>query len=179
MLKLIFTGVGGQGIITAGIILAEAAVLEEGRYATQSQSYGAEARGGLTRTDIIISDREVLYPRIEQAHVLATLHQRGYTAHTKTLRPGGILIFDEEAVNVDDKTDARRIPMPILENGRGANITLLGILCALTAAVDPEAVRRILHRRYGEDSANYEAFDRGLSLVSERGLSPLLVGSRP
>ncbi len=176
MLKLIFTGVGGQGIITAGIILAEAAVLEEGRYATQSQSYGAEARGGLTRTDIIISNREVLYPKIEQAHILAILHQRGYTAHTGTLRPGGVLIFDEEAVNVDDKTDARRIPMPILENGRGANITLLGILCALTAAVDPEAVRKILHRRYGEDSANYEAFDRGLSLVSERGLSPLLVG---
>ncbi len=177
MLKLIFTGVGGQGIITAGIILAEAAVLEEGRYATQSQSYGAEARGGLTRTDVIISDREVLYPKIEQAHVLAVLHQRGYAAYTSALRPGGILIYDEEAVKVDDKTDARCIPMPILKSGRGANIMLLGILCALTAAVDPEALRRILHRRYGEGSGNDEAFDKGLNLVLERGISSLPVGS--
>jgi 2-oxoglutarate ferredoxin oxidoreductase subunit gamma len=57
-------------------------VIEEARYATQSQSYGAEARGGLTRTDVIISDTEVLFPKIEQAHILATLHQRGYLAHS-------------------------------------------------------------------------------------------------
>jgi 2-oxoglutarate ferredoxin oxidoreductase subunit gamma len=178
VLKLIFTGIGGQGIITAGIILAETVVIEEGRYATQSQSYGAEARGGLTRTDVIISDSEVLYPKIEQTHVLATLHQRGYLAHSKTLRPGGILIYDEEAVVVDEITDARRIPMPMMESGRGANITLLGIVCALTSAVTPESVRRVLHRRYGKDSANHAAFDRGLELVSERGFSRIPVGDR-
>ncbi|MDT8297120.1 MAG: 2-oxoacid:acceptor oxidoreductase family protein [Spirochaetaceae bacterium] len=178
MLKLIFTGVGGQGIITAGIVLAETVVIEEGRHATQSQSYGAEARGGLTRTDVIISDSEVLFPKIEQAHVLATLHQRGYLAHSNTLRPGGILIYDENAVVVDEKTDARRIPMPILESGRSANIALLGIVCALTSAVTPESVRRVLFRRYGEDSANLDAFDRGLTLVSERGFAALSVGDR-
>lgn len=178
MLKLIFTGVGGQGIITAGIVIAETVVMEEARYATQSQSYGAEARGGLTRTDVIISDSEVLYPKIEQAHVLAALHQRGYLAHAKLLRPGGILIYDEKAVVVDEKTDARRVPMPILESGRSANITLLGIVCALTSAVTPESVRRVLIRRYGGDSANIDAFDRGLGLVSERGFSAISIGNR-
>lgn len=175
MLKMVFTGVGGQGIITAGIIIAEAAVIEENRYATQSQSYGAEARGGLTRTDIIISDREVLYPKIEQAHILAALHQKGYTSHTDCLRPGGILIFDEDNVKVDDKTDARNIPMPILKEGRGANIALLGIICALTEAVAPDAVIRVINRRYGSGSNNIEAFKRGMKLVSDRRLHSLFM----
>jgi 2-oxoglutarate ferredoxin oxidoreductase subunit gamma len=177
LLKMVFTGVGGQGIITAGIIIAEAAVIEEGRFATQSQSYGAEARGGLTRSDVIISEREVLYPKIEQAHILAALHQKGYAFHTGCLRPGGILLYDEQAVKVDDKTDARSFPMPILENGRGANIALLGIICALTNAVGPDAVRQVLRRRYGEDSSNIDAFEKGLSLASERGLAPLPTGA--
>jgi Pyruvate/2-oxoacid:ferredoxin oxidoreductase gamma subunit len=79
---------------------------------------------------------------------------------------------------VEEKTDARRVPMPILEYGRSANIVLLGIVCALTSAVTPESVRRVLFRRYGEDSANLEAFDRGLKLVSERGFASLSVGDR-
>lgn len=176
MLKMVFTGVGGQGIITAGIIIAEAAVIEENRYATQSQSYGAEARGGLTRTDVIISDREVLYPKIEQAHILAALHQRGYTSHTNCLRPGGILIYDEENVIVDDKTDARSIPMPMLKEGRGANIVLLGIICALTAAVAPDAILRVIDRRYGGGSGNIDAFKRGQMLVKDRGLLSRFAG---
>lgn len=170
MLKMVFTGVGGQGIITAGIIMAEAAVVEENRYATQSQSYGAEARGGLTRTDVIISSREVIYPKIEQAHILAALHQRGYASYTGCLRPGGILIYDEDSVDVDDKTDARKLPMPILKAGRGANITLLGIICALSGAVAPDAVLRVIEKRYGTGSANSTAFEQGLKLVSDRGL---------
>ena len=170
MLKLIFTGVGGQGIITAGIILAEAAVLEEGRHATQSQSYGAEARGGLTRTDVILSDEEVLFPKIEQAHVLAALHHQGYAAHGSFLRPGGLLIYDEGIV-VSDKTDARRVPLPILERGRGSNIALLGIVCGLTAAVKPDSIRAVLERRYGSKSDNCQAFDIGLDLAGQPELS--------
>ena len=174
MLKLVFTGIGGQGIITAGIVLAEAAVIEEGRHATQSQSYGAEARGGLTRTDVILSESEVLFPKIEQAHVLAALHQRGYTAHVETIRPGGVFIYDENDVRVDAKTDARRIPLPLNTLGRGANMALLGAVCALTQAVRPESIRRILAGRYGESSSNDEAFMKGFSMVEERSISPLL-----
>ncbi len=170
MLKLVFAGVGGQGIITAGIVLAEAAVIEEGRHATQSQSYGAEARGGLTRTDVILSDEEVLFPKIEQAHVMAALHQNAYAVHGASLRPGGLLIYDE-GILVGDKTDARRIPLPILSNGRGSNITLLGIVCGLTGAVKKKSIRAVLQRRYGDNSDNYQAFDIGLDLADRPELS--------
>lgn len=172
MLKIVLTGIGGQGIITASVVLAEAAVIEEGRYATQSQTYGAEARGGLTRADIIIADHEVLFPKIEQAHILAALHQKGYMAHGATLRPGGLLLYDEEKVQPGAKTDAQRFPASILDSGPGGNITMLGIICGLTCTVSPEAVRAVLARRYGKDSFNDEAFLRGIKLTetSEIGL---------
>ena len=176
MLKLVFTGVGGQGIITAGIILAEAAVLAEGRFATQSQSYGAEARGGLTRTDVILSDSEVLYPKIRQAHILAALHQRGYLSHGMCLRPGGLLICDE-TISVGDKTDARTILLPMRENGRGANITLLGVVCSLTGAVKPQSIREVLKHRYGNASDNFRAFETGLALAEGPELSQFRTGA--
>ena len=65
--RLVFSGSGGQGVITAAIILAEAAVIYDGMNATQSQSYGAAARGGSTRSDIIISDSDIDFPEVTQA----------------------------------------------------------------------------------------------------------------
>jgi len=176
MLKLIFTGVGGQGIITAGVVLAEAAVVAEGRYATQSQSYGAEARGGLTRTDVILSDSEVLYPTIEQTHVLAALHQRGYNAHAATLRPGGVLVYDEDQVHPGPKADARCVPLPLLQAGRGANIALLGVLCELIGAVSCDSIRSVLDERYGAGSPNHEAFDLGIAMVRSGHFGPMPFG---
>ena len=176
MLKIVLTGVGGQGIITASVILAEAAVIEEGRYATQSQTYGAEARGGLTRADIIIADHEILFPKIEQTHILAALHQKGYMAHAGTLRPGGLLLYDEEAVHPGAKTDAQCFPAAIVSSGRGSNITLLGIICGLTCTVSPEAVRAVLVRRYGKGSPNEEAFLRGIELTETSEVSLLMDG---
>jgi 2-oxoglutarate ferredoxin oxidoreductase subunit gamma len=171
MLKLVFTGVGGQGIITAGILLAEAAVIEEGRHATQSQSYGAEARGGLTRTDIIIDQEMIHYPKIEECHVLAALHQRGYDAYASVIRPGGRLIADENSVTIGPKADARRYLLPILTEcetatggSRGANMTLLGVVIALTGVVAADSVRAVLQRRYGKNADNEKAFDAGLAL---------------
>ena len=63
-IRLVFSGSGGQGVITAAIILAEAAVIFSGKNATQTQSYGAAARGGVTRADIIISDDKINYPAL-------------------------------------------------------------------------------------------------------------------
>ena len=93
------------------------------------------------------------------------------------MRPGGLLIFDETAVKVEDKMDARRIPMPILESGPGANIVLLGVICALTNAVSPDALVNVLRRRYGDASRNEDAFQRGRSLVAERKIAALPVGN--
>jgi len=76
--RIVFSGSGGQGVITASIILAEAAVLYENLNAVQSQTYGPEARGGATRSDVIISDSEIYFPKVFQPNVLICLTQTAY-----------------------------------------------------------------------------------------------------
>jgi 2-oxoglutarate ferredoxin oxidoreductase subunit gamma len=105
---MVFSGSGGQGVITAAIILAEAAVLYEGLNAVQSQSYGAEARGGATRSDVIISDATIDYPKVIQPNLLVCLTQDAYNKFYEIIRPGGLLITDSRYVNINKKVDAQQ-----------------------------------------------------------------------
>src|SRR5210317_2489452 len=96
--RMVFSGSGGQGVITASIILSEAAVLHENLNAVQSQSYGAEARGGATRSDVIISDSIIDYPKVIQPNVLVCLTQEAYNQFYAIVRPGGLLVTDDRYV---------------------------------------------------------------------------------
>ncbi|MDA3949090.1 MAG: 2-oxoacid:acceptor oxidoreductase family protein [Spirochaeta sp.] len=158
--KLIFSGVGGQGVISAGILLSEAAVIHENRFAVQSQSYGAEMRGGLSRADVTISDDPVIYPKVDQAHVLLCLHRKGLGAHLAALRPGGILITDRDEAPVTARVDCRQYEVPIittcreeLGSPRSANICLLGVLSAVTGVVAADSLGLAIDVRFGAKSA--------------------------
>lgn len=182
MLKLILSGVGGQGIITAGVILGEAVVIHEGRYAVQTQSYGAEVRGGLARTDLTIANSEIYYPRVEQAHVLVALHQDAYLRLNRSIRPGGILIVDETLVTLDARVDARQFSLPIirtaeeeLKRPQAANMCMVGVLVTMTGVVEPDSVSQAIRTRFGVDHPNLEAFARGLELAPGRVLQSSLV----
>ena len=111
--RLVFSGSGGQGVITAAIILAEAAVLYEGLIAVQSQAYGPEARGGATRSEVIISDTDIFFPKVNQPNVLICLTQEAYNKYSPSIRPGGLLITDTRSVQTGKKVDAvqRGLPM--------------------------------------------------------------------
>ena len=106
--RMVFSGSGGQGVITAAIILAEAAVLYENLNAVQSQSYGAAARGGATRSDIIIADSTIHYPKVIQPNVLVCLTQDAYNKFYQVIRPGGLLIADTRYVKTEKKVDAQQ-----------------------------------------------------------------------
>jgi 2-oxoglutarate ferredoxin oxidoreductase subunit gamma len=103
---MVFSGSGGQGVITASIILAEAAVLYENLNAVQSQSYGAAARGGATRSDVIISDSIIDYPKVIQPNVLVC----------PVIRPGGLLVTDSRYVKTERKVDAQQRELPMYQN---------------------------------------------------------------
>ena len=105
---MVFSGSGGQGVITASIILAEAAVLYENLTAVQSQSYGAEARGGATRSDVIIADSIIHFPKVIQPNVLVCLTQAAYGKFYPIVRPGGLLITDTRFVQTEKKVDAQQ-----------------------------------------------------------------------
>ncbi len=174
--RLVFSGSGGQGVITAAIILAEAAVMYDGKNATQSQSYGAAARGGGTRSDIIISDQEINFPEVRQPNVLVCLTQDAYNTYSSIVRPGGLLLTDTKFVKTTKKVDARQVELPLFEEvmakiGKPVvfNICVLGALVGITEVIRPKSVMSAVADRVPRDflELNNEALDLGFTLGAE------------
>ena len=172
--RMVFSGSGGQGVITAAIIFAEAAVIHEGLNATQSQAYGAAARGGSTRTDIIISQEEINYPKVIQPNVLVCLTQDAYVSYATIVRPGGLLLTDTRFVKTQRKVDARQVELPMYRQVMDAigkpivfNICMLGAVVALTELVRPESIMNVLEQRIprGFVDMNRQALELGLELA--------------
>ncbi len=175
--RLLFSGSGGQGIITAAILLAKAAVIYEGLNAVQSQAYGAEARGGLSRSDVIISNEEICFPKVIQPNILICLTQRAYNNFYRMIRPGGILIVDDFLVKQDYAADAIVYSLPLystmkeeLNTSLGLNICMLGSLIGITHIVHEETLKKAINEeippQYKEH--NLRAFEIGLKLVEDK-----------
>jgi 2-oxoglutarate ferredoxin oxidoreductase subunit gamma len=171
--RLVFSGSGGQGVITAAIILAEAAVLHENLIATQSQAYGPEARGGATRSEVIIADTPIHFPKVNQPNVLVCLTQQAYNRFWSIIRPGGLLLTDSKYVKTETKVDARQIQLPMYQAvmdriGKPIvfNICVLGAILALTKLVQPESIMKVLEARISHEflEMNRRALDLGFNL---------------
>ncbi|MBL0712283.1 MAG: 2-oxoacid:acceptor oxidoreductase family protein [Desulfosarcina sp.] len=172
--RMVFSGSGGQGVITAAIIFAEAAVMHEGMNAAQSQAYGAAARGGSTRTDIIISEEDINFPKVIQPNVLVCLTQEAYSSYFSIVRPGGLLLTDTRFVKTARKVDARQVELPMYRQVMDAigkpivfNICMLGAVVALTELVRPESIMKVLAQRIpsGFVEMNRQALDLGMALA--------------
>lgn len=96
-------GSGGQGLILAGIILAEAAILD-GKNSVQSQSYGPEARGGSSKVEVIISNEYITYPKVLKPDILLTLASSAYLCYKNDMKENGIIIIDESIIPNDEDT---------------------------------------------------------------------------
>ena len=167
-------GSGGQGIILMGIILAEAIGIYDGKFVAQTQSYGPEARGGATRADVIISDRPIRFPKVNQPNVLICLTQEAYNKFSGTIRPGGLLLTDSHFVKSERKVDARHVGLGMYRavmDGIGKavvfNICTLGALIGLTHVISKESILRVLETKIpaGFLEMNTKAFEIGLRLV--------------
>jgi 2-oxoglutarate ferredoxin oxidoreductase subunit gamma len=165
-------------VITAAIILAEAAVIYEGLNATQSQSYGAAARGGSTRSDIIISDSEIDFPEVTQPNILVCLTQDAYNSYSSLIRPGGTLLTDSRYVQITRKVDAKQIELPMYERvmekiGKPVvfNICVLGALIGITEVIRSKSVMAAVAGKVPKDfvDLNNRAFDLGLVLGAQYG----------
>ena len=174
--RLVFSGSGGQGVITAAIILAEAAVLYENRIAVQSQAYGPAARGGSTRSDVIISDSAINYPKVVQPNVLVCLTQEAYNNFYPIIRPGGLLITDSRYVKIQRKVDAQQKELPmhqaVMEKiGKPIvfNICMLGAVIRLTGLVTSESIMKVLKNRIPVSflEINRNALDLGMTLAED------------
>lgn len=175
--RLVFSGSGGQGVITAAIILAKAAAIFEGRNATQSQSYGAAARGGATRSDVLISDSEILFPKVIQPNILVSLTQESYSKFGPILRPGGLLLMDSRYVTIEKKVAANHVALPMFDTvmekiGKPIvfNICMLGTLIGLSKLVAPESILKVLETTIPKDfmDMNKKALELGLQMGESR-----------
>lgn len=145
-------GTGGQGLILAGVILAEACGVYEGKQVVQTQSYGPEARGGASKSDVVVSDEEILYPKARQLDVLACLSQDSANAFVKDLKPAGLLITDSTFVHTCSREDAVCVPLTQATRdkfGRDifANIVLLGTIASVTGMVKLESLEKAVKNR--------------------------------
>ncbi len=172
MKQLRFSGSGGQGVITAAIIFAEAAVME-GKYAVQSQSYGPEARGGASKAEVIISDEPVWHPHVEVPDVVLAMTQKAADKYYKDINPDGVLVLDEQLVpEPPDFSNVIRIPITkyaIEKLGKPlfANIIALGALVKVTGLVDIDDVKTCVSRRVPPHTVekNMQALDIGYGSV--------------
>ncbi len=143
--ELRFSGAGGQGLITAGIIMAKAASIYEGKQAVQSQSYGPEARGGASKSEVIISDGPIDYPKATTVDALLAMTQEACDKYTHDLKDGGILLVDSDLVKNLPKGNFKIVSFPIINTAKTdvgreivANIVALGAMVALTGQVSRE-----------------------------------------
>jgi 2-oxoglutarate ferredoxin oxidoreductase subunit gamma len=169
-LEIRLAGEGGQGMILAGIILAEAAAVYDGKNAVQTQSYGPEARGGASKAEVIISKGEIDFPEIIAADVLVAMSQEACDKYTPGLKNEGLLIIDSEKVG--RVTFANNVRLPITSNAKQAsgrsitaNIYVLGLLAKLTEAVSLPALEKAVAARApkGTHDLNLAALKAGYS----------------
>jgi 2-oxoglutarate ferredoxin oxidoreductase subunit gamma len=161
-------GSGGQGLILAGIILAEAAGIHDGKYVCQTQSYGPAARGGASKAEVVISDVEIDYPKAIQPDVLLAMNQKSLDTYGSDLKPDGLLIVDETLVPEVFAESFVAIPFTRMARDLGkemvANIVALGTLAALSGVVSLESLEKAVLARVpkGTEELNRKALQAGV-----------------
>jgi 2-oxoglutarate ferredoxin oxidoreductase subunit gamma len=171
-------GFGGQGVVLTGVLLGTAATLHEDRHAVQTQTYGAAARGGAARSDVIISDEFILYPQVMQPDILAAMSTPALAKYRDSLSPGGTLIIDSDLVELPGDTGdvgdvslhtVRATHIATEEFGKGivANMVMLGAIVAVSGVVSVDAVRAAIMAGVpaGTEELNLKAFERGIEAV--------------
>lgn len=171
-IELRLSGSGGQGLITAGIILAEAA-LHDGLNAVQSQSYGPEARGGASKAEVVISKDDIHFPKVINCDILLSLTQLSCDKYLSGLKSGGILIIDD-SVTMPERDDITIYKVPILETASNklkkpmvANIIALGVIYQATKVVSRESLEKSVLARVpkGTEELNKVALKEGFELI--------------
>jgi len=164
------SGEGGQGLVLAGKVLAEAAAIYDDKNATQSQSYGPEARGGASRSEVIISDEDIDYPKAVNIDLLLALTQESVSRYWRDLKQDGVLLVDEDAVTEVPQGGFTTYRVPIVRIARDqvgkalvANIVALGLITGLAGVVSQAAVEAAILARVpkGTEELNLRAFKAG------------------
>ena len=174
-------GFGGQGVILSATIIGKAACIFENGYATMTQSFGPEARGGSSSAQVILSGEPILYPYVTRPDMLVVMSQEAFTRFTPELKPGGMLIVEQDLVRVSNLPSGIRaysVPATRLAEELGKkmvlNVVMVGFFGAVAGLFDPDHLRQAVADSVPAafQKLNLQAFDKGfeygVNLVAER-----------
>lgn len=174
--ELRLAGSGGQGVILASVIIAEAALLS-GMNVAQSQSYGPEARGGSCKAEVLISPQTIGFTKVQQPTFLMALTQKALDDYKKGLAEGCLILIDSSLQKPEDLEENNVISVPILETARKkvgkvqtANIVAVGCICKLLGIGTKKTVARavMMHVPKGTEALNEKALEEGFNLVEKQ-----------
>jgi 2-oxoglutarate ferredoxin oxidoreductase subunit gamma len=177
-------GFGGQGVILSAIVLGKAASIYQSAFATMTQNFGPEARGGACSAQLILSDSPVLYPYVTQPDILVVTSQEAYTRFGRDLKDNGILIVEQDLVRVSDldkEIQVYSIPATRIAEVLGKrmvqNSVMVGFFTAVTHLLEPDAVRKAVADSVPPSfqELNLKAFEKGL----EYGATALTATASP
>ncbi|MFZ0798276.1 MAG: 2-oxoacid:acceptor oxidoreductase family protein [Terriglobales bacterium] len=164
-------GFGGQGVILSAIVLGKAASIYQGAFATMTQNFGPEARGGACSAQLVLSDSPILYPYVTRPDIMIVMSQEAYVRFGSELKDGGILIVEQDLVRVSDlskEVQVYSIPATRIAEELGKrmvlNSVMVGFFTAITHVLDPDAVRKAVAASVPSNfrELNLKAFERGL-----------------
>jgi len=166
------SGLGGQGVVLAGQILGRAAA-HDGKYVVQTQSYGAEARGSAAKSEVIISDEKIGFPKVRTCDILVAMSQSALDNYLRDLKKNGILLADEDTVKDVPSVKARVFRLPAtriseseLKSKIFANVVMLGALTKKVEVVSEESMKRAIIESVSLETKkeNIKAFTEGMRL---------------
>ena len=150
-------GLGGQGMITAGIILARSIAIYGKKYVAQSQSYGPEARGGSAKSEVVISDEKIIYPHVINPDILVVMSKEAMKKYLDKLKPNGILIYDSSILEKPERKGINIYAVPATKiafenlNTKGvANIVMLGALIQITQIINKKLIEKTIKEVFPE-----------------------------
>jgi len=171
------SGFGGQGVALAGFVLGKALSLSEGLEVVMTQSYGPEARGGASSSNLVVADKEINYPMVQDADVLVAFSQESYSKYRAQAKPDAIVFIDEDLVAISEKDEVHRIPATKIAEELGrrivANMVMLGYLTAITGMAKRESMEESIKTTVREKTVplNLKAFAAGYEYAPEKEMA--------
>lgn len=172
--EIVFSGVGGQGLVSCGKIMGAAAIIE-GKNIAMTSAYGSEARGTFTKSDLIISEDPITFPQVEHEEIVMSLAQVAYDRYAGKLDADAVMVYDSDEVNPSADCKASQYGFPFTKIARGlgydgaANLVAAGVIIKLTGVLSPASLEQALIDKYSGKSkvleTNLAAFRAGCDLV--------------
>ena len=176
-------GFGGQGILMCGIVIAKAASLYDNNYAVQTQSYGPEARGGASRTEVVVSNQQIDYPKVDNPQIFVAMSHEALIKYIDDIQEEAILIIDPDLVyeeEIQDIITEKKLKLYISQATKTAeedigkkivaNIVMLGSFVKATRIISKDAaIKSILDSvPKGTEDLNMQAFEEGMKIVQKK-----------